>query len=145
MKLKHKKIIALEGLIILSIFLFLVGSFFVPETYTVINNDEPIDLFLEKRLSITDTKDGTIYTVIINRSDFVEKVDGFNFTQADILKELGDRGKLEGVKGLNIVKKEISLASYKENLLLFLLLSYPLYLIFRFILWAKNTLRKVEN
>lgn len=144
MNLKHKKIIAREGLIILIIISLMLVSYALPNSYIAIDKDKPIDLLKEKRLKITDTKDGAIYTVIINKADFIDKVEGFTFTQADVLKELGSRGKLESVKGLNVVKKEIPLSSIKENLFIVLSSCYPLWLILRFVFWAKNTLKEKE-
>ena len=142
MNLKIKKLIAREGLVILTISLLVLVTFILPDSYVTLDNKKPIDVLTEKRLEITDSINGTIYTVIINSSDIADKVEGFSFSKSKLIEELGRRGKLESIKGLNIVKKQISLVIFKENFFLFLLLCYPIYLVFRFVLWARNTLKE---
>ena len=142
MNLKIKKLIAREGLVILTISLLVLVTFILPDSYVTLDNKKPIDVLTEKRLEITDSINGTIYTVIINSSDITDKVEGFSFSKSKLIEELGRRGKLESIKGLNIVKKQISLVIFKENFFLFLLLCYPIYLVFRFVLWARNTLKE---
>jgi len=145
MKMKIKKIVAREGLIILSIVILSGIALSLPETVTIKEIDKPIDLLQEKRLKITDTKTGIIYTVIVDKKYVEEKADGFNFTKADALKELGSRGKLESIKDLNIIKKELPISKIKFNIFLCLLLAYPVYLLFRFIIWAIKTLMTKES
>lgn len=142
MKSIIKNLIAREGLIILAIIILGIVAIILPETITLKEIDRPIDLLQEKRLEITDTKNGIIYTVIVDKKYVEENADGFNFTKADALRELGERGKLESIKDLNIVKKELSLSSIKNKFIILLLFIYPLYLIFRFVFWAIKTLRK---
>ena len=142
MNLKIKKLIAREGLVILTISLLVLVTFILPDSYVTLDNKKPIDVLTETRLEITDSINGTIYTVIINSSDITDKVEGFSFSKSKLIEELGRRGKLESIKGLNIVKKQISLVIFKENFFLFLLLCYPIYLVFRFVLWARNTLKE---
>ena len=144
MKLTIKQLIAREGLIILVILILSLITFALPNSWVIKDKDIPIDRGKQAKLKITDTKNGTIYTVIVDRKYVEEKADGFNYTKADILKELGERGGLESVKDLNIVKKEINLSSVKKTALTILMLAYPIYLVARFIIWAIKTLQKKE-
>jgi len=142
MNLKIKRLVAREGLIILAIIALILASNILPNSHVTIDNDKPIDLLKKQRLKITDGKDKTIYTVVIDKKDLMKEKSDFGFTEADILNELGKRGSLDKAGKLNIVKKEISLVAIKEKLFLFLIFSYPLYMVFRFVFWAKNTLKE---
>lgn len=142
MKLNIQKLIAREGLILLSIIILIILSLSIPATFVVKDSNKPINETKEKKLEITNAGDGAKYTIVIKKSDITTKVRIVEYTQADILKELANRGKLESVKNLNIIKKEISLVSFKKNLLLFFLICYLSYFVFRFTPWAISTLKE---
>ena len=138
MNSKINKIIAREGLIILTLSTLVIASLYLPSTYTVLDNDRGINLFAEQRLKNTDAKDNTTYTIIIKKP----KDNNNKYLESEILNELGRRGKLDSAKDLDIVKKEISLELWKNLLLIIALSFYPLYLVAMFILWAIKTLRE---
>ena len=130
-----KKIIAREGLIIVGIAVIALTSLLMP-TYLVVKNIpvSTADLQNKTQLKITDTENGTTYTILTKK--------GLTSTQEAAMRELCRRGKLESIESLTIVKKEISLARYTNILLAFSMLVYPLYLLIRFIIWAVKTLKK---
>ncbi len=137
-----QKLIAREGMVILTIVILILLSLSLPATFIVKDTNKPINETKEKAIEITNASDNAKYTIVINKSDITTKVRIVEYTQADILKELGKRGKLESVENLNIIKKEISLISFKNKLLVLLLICYFSYFIYRFAPWAIGILKE---
>ena len=144
MKSKIKKIIAREGLIIVSFGLLGLIYCLIPDYITVKSSmASSIDPLTQSKYEI-ETESGTRYTVIFNKGRLNEKeIDEF----VDLTKE---RAKAKGVSSASveelgtIIKKEISSAKIKDKLLLVVLLGYPIYLLIRFVLWAIRTVRQKE-
>lgn len=138
-----KKIIAREGLIILSIIFLIIVIAIIPNQIILKDSKTPIDLLTQTRVAIEDNGSGINYTVIFDKKDVEQKVSGYDATRVDAIKELARRGKFQSMKkDLNIAREEFSTESFKWSLFVFGFLLYPLYLVVRFIAWAIKTLKK---
>ena len=135
-----QKIIAREGLIIIGIvFLGMIVNA-LPPSIVLKDSKTPIDLLTQERWEIRYKPTGIIYTIIVDKKDVKEKIEGHDFTKADAIEELANKGEFRGLKNLNVVKKELPLVDYQEMLISFTLLAYPMYLFVRFIVWAVKAL-----
>lgn len=133
-----KKVIAREGLIILTIGLLLILATFFPNKLTVRDNnikpgasDEVFEVTVESRPFMNK-----ICTVIRNKNKntpestwdkYITKADSTKTLQTDFI----------------IIKEELLLSDVKSSLIFpFLFLGYPIYLLIRFILWAIRALKE---
>ena len=137
-----KKLIAREGLIIISLFSLGIIVALMPSTIVLKDTKKPMDLLTQKTLKLRHKKTGLTTTIIVDKKYIEEKVNGYDFTRADVLKELERRGKATPFAGSVIVKKELDLDYHKSTLYTLILLFYPAYLLIRFVLWAVRTIRE---
>lgn len=158
-----KKIMAREGLIIVSILLLLLGNTFMPSYFVVKNIKLKIDSATQELLKIRDKKTGEMFTLIVDKK-IVEGIDEENrmmelrkegeFLTRSEFNEIDNKGfspeqiaevdkKYRSIKNSDpdVVRCEVPLENLKTNIFLFLLFAYPIYLLIRFILWAIRTLK----
>lgn len=126
---KIKKIIAREGLIILLCIFLAIVVLIMPDIIVLRNTRQPIDLLTQEEHSIKDEEKNITYKVVINKGEDFK----FN-TEGQINKFLKKKGTVR--------KVELDISGLKGNLLIFVILLYPLYLIIRFIVWAIKTLKQ---
>ena len=137
-----KKIIAREGLIVVSIILLGIITSIMPNSITIKDTKIPIDLTKESRLKIRNKKTGMIYTIIVPKEMLDKKVSGYDVTGSEAMQELGRRGDVGFLKNHVVIKKELSLVNIKNKFYFLLFLMYPFYLLIRFIIWAIRTLKE---
>lgn len=133
-KKRLNKIIAREGLIIIAIIILSVFISIIPSTITVKNikrelkpNEELYKVTTEWKYNIKK-----IYELVItkdSRNKEEEWVDVYpkQIPQVDVIPKQ--------IPQSDIIKEQISFQKYKDALILFIILSYPIYLLIRFIIW----------
>lgn len=128
-----KKIIAREGLIVLSCIILTGAVLLIPDIIVLKDTKQPIDLLTQKEHTLKDEEKKIVYKVIINKDE-------------DFLKKFNTEAKIDEFikKGGAVRRIELDISSFKGNFLIFVILLYPFYLIIRFILWAVRTLKQKE-
>lgn len=131
-----KKIIAREGLIIISILLLILISFMLPDSIVI--KDKGIQPKETEEVYEITTKGHLLieklYTVLWDKT----KVEPQNKWDRYIVETKSKND----ISHLNIIKEAISLSELKSILLAILLSAYPFYWLIRFIIWAIKTLKE---
>ena len=152
-----KKIIAREGLVILSIPLLMFMTSLIPEQITIKDkkntpkeSESTFEITTQGILSID-----RIYTILVDKNKekaslstaeelpkgFVLEKDNNSEYDKNGIKWYKLKNSIE--KTDNVIKEVDSFVELKSHLFLFFLFSaYPLYLLIRFIIWAIRTLKE---
>lgn len=142
MQLKTKKIVAREGLVLLTVFL-LVGAALLFNNYYSSEKSNLTDYGKIWKATANDT--GIVYLLPAKTQEILEeRLDEVANSTTQETKDAWIQNKYgKEIETINLRKKYESYINYSNKLLLFFLFAlYPIYLILRFIVWAVCTLKK---